>query len=440
MRRPNAWADRLSGVWSAAMRCLATARLEARLGLGSPAPWVIGLILGILGYLRARTQPDPSSYPIAWELNHSLGPLAAVLLLFLAASLAHRPVRYEVLEIQDSKPVGSEEIVLGRWLGMLATVLAPLVIMYLAAMGAQRWHARPPVEPLVYLGSLARALPTVLFFTTFAFCLVMLTRVLVLGAGLAALLWFGLYSGKSLYPPALRIDLSQNAPVFLGLAGAALLGMLLGYQSRRRARGTLTARVLALGLGLCCSATAVHASWISLALPGKTTATRSWKRLTARHRDERGPVPNFAWVDTTGKRVSLAGLRGRPALLVFFQPKDGGVTALLRRLSQLPAELAEEELQVLAICLSEDLNDSRDLARLAGVNLPLVTDWGRPVDGEFNSADPPSAIAWCLNINRTPAALLLNEQGRIISRQLSLSEDAWDSLKLEIPKALAGEE
>ena len=53
----------------------------------------MGLVLGALGYLTARTQPDPSSFPIGWDLSHQVAPLAAILLLFLTASLAHRPVR-----------------------------------------------------------------------------------------------------------------------------------------------------------------------------------------------------------------------------------------------------------------------------------------------------------------------------------------------------------
>jgi hypothetical protein len=304
-------------------------------------------------------------------------------------------------------------------------------------MLGQRLHAKPPVQPLVYLDAFAHTLPAILFFTTFAFCLVVLTRVLVLGAGLAGLLWFAVYSGKALYPPVFRIDLSQNALVFLGLTGAALIAMLLGYQARRRARGASMTRVFACALFLSLATTAVHASWLALAFPGKTSAVRSWKRLVSKHRDGRGPVPNFAWVDGAGERVSMAGLRGRPALLVFLQPKDSGASALLGRLSRLPQDLAEEEIQVMVVCLSEDLNDGPDLARHAGASLPIVTDWGRPAGGEFDPADPVSAVAWSLDVRGTPLALLLDDNGRILRRGFPLDEPNWDSLKLEIQKSLA---
>jgi hypothetical protein len=145
-------------------------------------------------------------------------------------------------------------------------------------------------------------------------------------------------------------------------------------------------------------------------------------------------------VDQHDKRVSLAGLRGRPALLVFLQPKDGGATALLARLAQLPKDLAAEEIQVLPVFLSEDLNDGRDLAVLARVSLPVVTDWGRPSTGGFAASDPGSAMAWSLGVSTTPLAVLLDETGRVVRRGFPLDEANWDSLKLEIPKALAGEE
>lgn len=435
---PSGPGHRVGNLAAAAHRCLATARMEIRLNLGTPAPWVMGLVLGALGYLTARTQPEPSSFPIGWDLAHQVAPLAAILLLFLAASLAHRPVRYEVTEITDSKLTGSEEIILGRWVGMVAAVLVPLLLEYAAAMAGQKIHAKPPVQLEVYLLSFVRGLPPVLFLTTLAFCLVVLTRVLVLGAGLAGLLWFALYSGRSLYPSAFRIDLSQNAGLFLGLTLAALLAMLLGYQGRRRAKRAPATMTLAAFLALCTAGTAVYAGWLALAMPGKAVAAASWKRLGSRHR--RGaPVPNFAWVDTRGRRLSLATQRGRPLLVVFFQPKDGGLPALLTRLSGLPAHFAEDELRVVGVCLSEDLNGAADVSRFARVEFPVVTDWGGPSIGEFNAREPHSALAWSLRINTTPHSLLLDEDGREIARGLPLDERSWENLKLEIRRALDGE-
>src|SRR3954447_23103441 len=103
----------------ALQRIRATTLLEIRLNLLSPGPWIMGLVLAVLGYLAVRTSTDPTAFRLGWALSYDLGPLSVVLLLFLAASLAHRPERCDVTELLDSKLVGSEELIFGRWLGMV---------------------------------------------------------------------------------------------------------------------------------------------------------------------------------------------------------------------------------------------------------------------------------------------------------------------------------
>lgn len=420
-------------------RLLATAVLEVRLNLTVPAPWVIGLILAALGYLTVRTAPDVSSFPLAWSLSAEVAPLAGALLLFLSANLANRPHRYEVTELLDSKLVASEELILGRWLGMAAALFAPLGLLFAATILGQVIHSKSPVLPLAYLLALGRMLPGILFLTTLSFTLVVLTRVLHLGAGLAALLWFALFSGQQYYPTVLRMELTQNAPVFLGLTASLLLGMLLGSQARRRARKAPQAAVLAAATGLAVAGAVVAAAWTHLALPGKHTAAASWKRLPRRQSNPARPVPNFAWLDTSGRRVSLAGLRGRPALLVFFQPRDGGLAPLLRRLTALRAELGAE-MTILPVCLSEDLEGARHALAVAGVDLPAVTDWGLPVAEEFDERRPGSVASWRLGIARTPAALLLAEDGRRLPGEPALDEAGWDDLKTRLRAVIDGEE
>jgi hypothetical protein len=435
-------AERLSagGVSASLGRCLGTALLEIRLNLFSATPWVIGLILSALGYLAVRTAPDASSFPLGWVLSHEIGPLAAVLLLFLAASLAHRPQRYEVAELHDSKRVASEELILGRWIGMVVTLLVLLALQYAVTMVGQKIHAKPPVLPLAYLQSLARLLPSVLFLATLSFCLVAATRVLVLGAGLAGLVWFILYSGQTYFGSVFRIELSQNAPVFLGLTATVLLVMLLTYRGRRRAKHAPATFVLALGVALVFLMTGLFAAWASLALPGKARAVASWKRLQDARRSKDDPLPNFAWVSLSGERASLASLRGKPALVVFFQPKDGGLVALLRRLSALHQELEPKGLGVLAVCLSEDLNGARHAAQLAGAGFPIVTDWGRPAASGFDRRQPPSVVSWALQVSTTPLALLVDAEGREKARGLPLDEASWPALKTRLRGALNGED
>lgn len=424
-------------------RLLRTAWLETRLNLWGPAPWIIGLVLALLGYLAVRTAPDASSFPLGWALSHQIGPLAAVpLLLFLAASLAHRPLRYEMTEIQDSKVVGSEELVLGRWIGMLAAIIVPLLVQYGVTIAGQKIHARPAILPLAYLQSLGRLLPPVLFFSTLAFGLVSLTRVLLLGAGLAGLLWLVLQFGQVFYPTVLRMDLSQNGSIYLGLTGVVLLVLLLGSGGRRRAKHARLTYALAVAAGLALTVTCIHVGWAALALPGKETAVRSWERLhdyaagTKRVTRRGEPIPNFAWVDLDGRRVSFESLRGRPALLVFLEPRNGGLLPLLRRLTRLRVEFPPEKLGLLTIFLTPDLNAARHAAFLAHARTPIVTDWGSPAGSEFDLDDPPSVVSWALGINGTPTAILVGADGKERKRGLALDEENWEDLKRQLDAAI----
>lgn len=430
------------------VRVIGTALLEIRLNLLSPSPWVMGLVLGTLGYLTVRTATDASSFRLAWALSHEHGPLTGLILLFLAAGFAHRPQRYEMTELQDSKVVSSEEIIFGRWLGMVVAVLVPLGIQYGVTMAGQKFHSEFPVEPLAYAQSLGRLLPSVLFLTTLSYCLVTLTRVLVLGAGLAGLLWFILYFGATYYGSVFRVELSQNRMVFLGLTASALSLMLLGYRGQRRAKRARTTYGLALLTGLLFTVTFLHAAWATLAVPGKAHAQAAVKRLqrpgTSRQLTpalrEGDPAPNFAWLDARNRRISLAGLRGKPTLLVFVQPTDAGLAPLLKRLSTLRGEFAKEELQVVAICLSEDLYAIRDAARLAGADLPVVTDWGKPLAGSYDLKQPASVLSWALDVKQTPSGMLLDEGGKKVARGISVAETGWDEMKENLGARLRGEE
>jgi hypothetical protein len=420
-------------------RTAATALLEIRLNLLTPAPWIVGLILAAFGYLAVRTAPDASSFPLAWVLSYEIGPLTVVLLLFLAAALANRPQRYDVTELLDSKVVGSEELIFGRWVGMVAAVMVPLGIQYGVTMLGQVIHAKPAVLPLAYFLSLVRLMPAVLFFTTLAFCLVTVTRVLVLGAGLAALLWFALYAGTTYYPTVFRIELSQNAGVYLGLTATVLAAMLLGYRGRRRAKRAPVTYALGAGAVLLFLITAVGAAWLSLAMPGKARAAEDWRRLRGARREQSDPLPNFAWVDLQGRRVSLAELRGRHALLVFFQPRDGGLLPLLGRLGELRKEFAAEKLEVIGVCLSEDLNAARHAVRVAGADLPVVAEWGKPIGDQFEPEKPASVAAWALRVAGTPLSVVVDPQGKEIRRGLPLDEKGWSDLKKRLRAAIKGE-
>ena len=438
-RRSHAAAHTPQAAWG---RAWGTALLEIRLNLSGPGPWIMAVVLAIFGVATVWMATDNASFPVAWILSQKIGPLVSVLLLFLAASLAHRPQRYDLTELLDSKVVAGEELIFGRWLGMMTAILIPVALEYVAAMIGQAAHSKSPVEPLVYLTSLGRLLPPILFFCTLAFCLVTITRVLVLGAGLAGLIWFGLHFGDEILPTPLRIDLSQNNGVFLGLTMLSLLVMLLGYRGTRREKRATISYVLGYSAAAVAVWTFMHAGWLGLALPGRDRALAEYNRLRGprvERRDKEQPLPNLAWDRPDGHRISLAGLRGKPLLLFFFEPDTPSAIPILKRMAALEGEFAAEGLRVLPVCLSEDLNAGQHATEAAGVRLTAVTDWGKP-SASFDTHHPTSIASWALKLGGMPATMLLDDKGVLLKDGLALDADNWPTTRANIRSLLHGEQ
>lgn len=422
-------------------RASGTALLELRLNLASPGPWIVAAVLALFGTATVWMAADNASFPVGWILSAKIGPLACLLLLFLAAGLANRPQRYDLTELLDSKVAAGEELIAGRWVGMAAAIALPLLLEYGAATIAQAIHSKSPVQWVPYLQSLGRLLPPVLFFCTLSFCLVTLTRNLVLGAGLGGFVWFLLRFGTGYYPTFLRPELSQNGGLYLGLTGTVLLLMLLGYRGRRRAKRAPVSYGLGWSAGALGVWTALHAGWLGLALPGKERAAAEYQRMRGprvERREKSEPLPNLAWSRADGRRVSLAGMRGKPVLLFLFPPDGAGAVPMLRRVAGLQQEFAAEGLQVLPVCLSEDLNAGDHAARAARIRLAAVTDWGEPSPA-FDPRAPTSIATWALRIGGVPAALLLDRRGKVLKEGLPLDEESWPTTRATLRALLHGE-
>ena len=409
------------------------ARLELRLNLRGPAPWVTGGILALLGYLAARTSPDNTSFPVAWALWEDLSPLAGGLLLFLAAGLAHRPVRYETLELEDSRPVSAGDLLVARWIAAIPATWLALGFEFAGAALAQALHTRHPIRWEAYGYFLVQGLPVATFLASLAFLLVGLLRHLIAGAGAAALVWVTLHLGRDLVPTSLALNLSQNGLLFLGLTGGLIL--LGGRAAGTRLTRGLARRLSPAGVALliaCC----LRLAWQERALPGRARALTDWKRHAPGRPDRDRPLPAFSWVDSGGRRFSLATLRSAPSLLVFLQPDDPGLAGVLVRLAAVSREFREDDLQVVSVLLTEDLGAARALDRLLNPAVRLTVDWGKPGPSEFDRRRPGSVAAWKLGVSRTPFSLLLDAGGRERRRELPLDEASFDELRLQVREAL----
>src|SRR5205823_14785690 len=112
---------------------------------------------------------------------------------------------------------------------------------------------------------------------------------------------------------------------------------------------------------------------------------------------------------------------------------------LRQRAARLRREYAGRRFEVLAICFSKDLDAGDAAAAMAKADLPIVTDWGDPSPPSFSAGDPDSAVSWALKITGTPAALLVDADGKEVARGMRVDEEGWDDLKQRIEAALRGE-
>ena len=124
-------------------------------------------------------------------------------------------------------------------------------------------------------------------------------------------------------------------------------------------------------------------------------------------------------------------------LLVLVQPRDAGLLPALQRIDTVRQQFPAQDLGVLGVFVSEDLNASRHAALMSPVGFPLVTDWGTLRSDNFDPNHPSSVAAWAYHVGRTPEVILVGRDGRELARDIPLDDE--DVLKAKLDAAVAGE-
>src|SRR6185295_18258603 len=89
------------------------------------------------------------------------------------------------------------------------------------------------------------------------------------------------------------------------------------------------------------------------------------------------PAPDFSLPGADGKVRLLAGLRGHPALLVFWSPSSAASVAVLRDLAGQQATMAQAGAGMLAVALDTPLDGAKAravAATVAGLPVALGND------------------------------------------------------------------
>ena len=121
------------------------------------------------------------------------------------------------------------------------------------------------------------------------------------------------------------------------------------------------------------------------------------------------PAPDFELADAAGIRHTLAGYRGKPVLLVFFDPKCGFCLEMVPRLAALPADGAGGR-PIPVVVTAGGPAANADWVRRAGVRCPVLFDDHDRVAGHYR-------------IDGTPTGYLIGPDGMIASG-LAVGADA----------------
>jgi len=162
---------------------------------------------------------------------------------------------------------------------------------------------------------------------------------------------------------------------------------------RKRWKTTMTIILpLALGAFLSgCSADKQSAETLTAAAGGVTTIGRAGTQVGS-------PAPNFQLPRMDGATVSLADLRGKPAVIVFWASWCSSCKEEAPRINALAAEYGGKGVRVLGINVKDSLAGVEGGVKEFGIRYPVARD-------------SDASVARAYNVRGTPTIVFLDREG-----------------------------
>ena len=141
---------------------------------------------------------------------------------------------------------------------------------------------------------------------------------------------------------------------------------------------------------------------LAKALPKPTLIEELKRRLYAMEHTQKGkpPIP-FEVDDLDGKRMSLAQLKGRPVMLVFWSSQDPDCQRDVPAIAKRAAPFEAKGLAVVSVSLDRDLTALRDFMQKNGVK------WRTHFDGQGRR----NALALRYDVRLLPDVYMISEDG-----------------------------
>jgi hypothetical protein len=365
--------------------------MELRIGLRAGLFRFAALLIFALGWSVGRIGgrgAGMSAYAAGETACETLG--AAVALWVALGALRDAALHTEALIL--TKPQPPERLSLARFCGLYGQILCFLLALFAGAM-AGRLSAEAsllgfPAYGLQYL----RAAGVLFFVACASYCLALLGDSPIAGA-VIALYWIVAMAGRQYLGKAYFPWYQQNLPAYM-LFGVAMLGSALWF-SRRRLRGKTPAALWVRALSPVALLLGGWLLWNVIRNGHDPSAIENpnLERVALQTINEGERTPGFLLPDQYGRQTSLSQFPGRILLVALWSPRDPDSTLLLARLEALQQRYGKQNVQPVAICLSEDASAATTFAVGERLHYPLVYDWGT-YNGPRQQETSPTALAY----------------------------------------------
>jgi hypothetical protein len=407
---------------------------ELRMGLRAGAFRVVAVLAFIAGWSGGAGVGRGSGQSAYATGENACLYLGIVTVLWFALG-AVRDTAQRTYVLVYTKPQPPERLALARFIGLYGQILCLTAAMFSGAIASHFAAAGNLMGIEAYGIQFVRAVCTLFFASAATYCLALLSDSPVAGS-LVALYWVVALGGQDFLAKYYYPWYVQNLPAYV-LFGVSLLCVALWF-TRRRQRGNRPAatsvRVIApvaLIGGLWLLWSGVRHGYDSLAMQDPGLDRMSMQDIVVGEL-----TPGFLLPDQNGRPTFLSRYQGRILLIALWSPTDPDSPLLLSRLQEAGEKYAQQGVQPISICLSEDGSAARTYAIGDQLSYPVAYDWGTS-HGVRGVESSPLAIAY--QASHLPRLVITDRRHRVRVVMDGLFAYESEAFNLELQKRLTDE-
>ncbi len=379
------------------------------------------------------------------EVSYKVGRLSAIMLGFLALPLVAGAARRDALTLASdpiqSRPQQAHELLLARWFGNYAFLLALLLAMAICAFGAQAILAGPVSDgagPRISVRAftdamLAGAMP-LMFLCALAYCAGELLQN-VLSAAIIGLYWILVLLGRDYLSRIFDFSLSQNAGAYILLSAGVVLAAMAVARYRQGLAGAKKLNVPILSAA-CLVAGLITASHFVHTRHDPPLKAHPLAITVASQSIRTNRLPGFWLQDQYDRRIGLHDYERKLLVVGFWSPAVPESVELLATLERTNEKYSERGVQVVGVCLADDWRIGGRFARQRGYSFPVVTDTGTHWAEDIQTASP---LAEAYEVSSLPVAFIADGERNVAGRIEGTPQGQWPAIDIKLTEMLSNQ-